>query len=53
MGMASKLKATRLRVSKVTQCVGKLSQSLLVRNSLWMLGADGGSTIIQGVYFLV
>ena len=51
--MALKLKATRLRASKATQRIGKLSQSLLVRNTLWMLGADGGTTIILAVYFVV
>lgn len=53
IGMALKLKATWLRASKATQRIGKLSQSLLVRNTLWMLGADGGTTIILAVYFVV
>ena len=53
--MASKLKfrVTRLTAPNATQHMGKLSQSLLVRNMLWMLGADGGATIIQGVYFVI
>lgn len=53
IGMASTLNAKWLRASKTTQRMGKLSQSLLVRNTLWMLGADGGTTIILAVYFVV